>query len=317
MSLSAAKRVGVGLAAVAVVVGLAGCDDDGGSSKKRKKADAPQEAVQTQGDITEAIQAAFRKTSEAKSAKVRMTITVPAGAQGGGTVRIAGVQGWDPAVMDVTMDGAALTAADPDAPSRIRMIMLDQAMYMDMGEKSAAEMGGKRWMKLDLKAAAEVSGSKELQQKMTGGLDSANQDPAEQLALLLQSPSLKHVGSEKVGGVEADHYKGTLTFEEMVDANTSSDVLSAKEREALIANLKKAGVKGYDTEVWVNRDHYPVKMVVGTKTPEGTVRMSASYSDYGAAVNVQAPPAKDTVDLFGMLADMKASGLDGGTGLGG
>ncbi|MDX3094222.1 hypothetical protein PV703_13745 [Streptomyces sp. ME01-24h] len=43
--------------------------------------------------------------------------------------------------------------------------------------------------------------------------------------------------------------------------------------------------------------------------------MSASYSDYGTGVGVQAPPAKDTVDLFGMLEDLKASGMDGGTGL--
>ncbi|MFE0627810.1 hypothetical protein ACFW3D_12660 [Streptomyces sp. NPDC058864] len=315
MSLSAAKRLGVGLAAVVVVVGLAGCDDGDGGSKKRKKADAPHEAVQAQGDIAKAIQAAFKKTSEAKSAKVRMTMTMPAGAQGGGTMRITGVQGWDPAVMDVTMEGDALTDADPDAPSRIRMIMLDQAMYMDMGEKQAAQMDGKHWMKLDLKAAAEVSGSEELQKKMTGGLGNMNQDPAEQLALLLQSPSLKHVGAEKVDGVQADHYKGTLSFEEMVDANKATGVLSEKERKALIDNVRKAGIKGYDTEIWVNQDHYPVKMVVGMKTPQGTLRMSASYSDYGTGVSVAAPPAKDTLDLFGMLKDMKASGLDGGTGL--
>ncbi|MFF3947943.1 hypothetical protein ACFYYN_24355 [Streptomyces sp. NPDC001902] len=315
MSLSAAKRLGVGLAAVAVVVGLAGCDDGDGGGKKRKKAEAPHGAVQGQGEIAKAIQAAFEKTSEAKSAKVRMTLTLPAGAQGGGTMRIAGVQGWDPAVMDVTMEGSAFTAADPDAPSRIRMIMLDQAMYMDMGAKQAAEMDGKRWMKLDLKAAAEVSGSEELQKQMTGGLDNMNQDPAEQLALLLQSPSLKHVGAEKVGGVQADHYKGTLTFAEMVEANKATGVLSEKERKALVANAEKAGIKGYDTEIWVNQDHYPVKMVVGVRTPEGTLRMNASYSDYGTAVSVQAPPAKDTVDLFGMLGDMKASGLTGGAGL--
>jgi hypothetical protein len=54
---------------------------------------------------------------------------------------------------------------------------------------------------------------------MAGGLESTNQDPAQQLALLLESPSLKHVGAEKIGGVEAQHYKGTLTIDEMVASN--------------------------------------------------------------------------------------------------
>lgn len=122
MSVSAARRPGVGVAAVAVVVWLAGCDDGDGGGRKHKKAGAPHAAVQTQDEVTRTIEAAFRKTSQARSAKVRMTITVPdplpGGAPSGGTITIAGVQGWDPAVMDVTMEGGgALTADDPNAPS--------------------------------------------------------------------------------------------------------------------------------------------------------------------------------------------------------
>lgn len=315
MGMAAWKRVGVCLTAVAVVAGVAGCQDGDGDGTKKKAGGSTESKVQTQNEMTEVLQAAFKNTSEAKSSKVRMTMEMPAGPMGGGSMQMSGVQGWDPAVMDVTMKGSALTEGSPDGPEQSRMIMLDGVMYMDMGAESAAEMDGKRWMKLDLKAAAEVSGSEELQKQMTGGLDNMNQDPAEQLALLLQSPSLKHVGAEKVGGVQADHYKGTLTLAEMVDANKATGVLSEKERKALVANAEKAGIKGYDTEIWVNQDHYPVKMVVGVQTPEGTLRMNASYSDYGTAVSVQAPPAKDTVDLFGMLGDMKASGLTGGSGL--
>lgn len=169
-------------------------------------------------------------------------------------------------------------------------------------------------MKLDPKAAAAVSGRGELNKRMTGGLDK-NHDPAEQVALLLQSPSLKHVGAEKVDGVRADHDKGTLTVDALMDAGKAGDVLSAKERKAWFDGVEQAGIKGYDMEIRVNRDHYTVKMTLGMKTPEGTLRMSASYSDYGTGVSVQAPPAKDTVDLFGMLGDLKSSGMDGGTGL--
>lgn len=317
--MSAWKRAGVSLTAVAVVAGVAGCQDgDESGSGKKKAAEAPKSQVQTQGEITEVIQAAYRKTSEAKSAKVRMTMSMPVGAGSGGegTVELTGVQGWDPAVMDVTMKGSALSAGAPDAPSQVRMVLVDNAMYMDMGAKQAAEMDGKRWMKLDFKAAAEIAGSEAMKKQMTGSLENMNQDPAQQLALLLDSPNLKHIGPEKVDGAPAQHYKGTLTFEEMADANKSLEVLSEKERKELVANVKKAGVKGYDTELWVNEDNFPVKMVIGIKTPQGTVDMTAHYSDYGAKATVQAPPAKDTFDLFTMLKELESAGADGGTGPG-
>jgi len=218
--------------------------------------------------------------------------------------------------MDVTMKGSALTEGDPDAPEQIRMIMLDNVMYMDMGAKQAAEMDGKRWMKMDFAAIAEASGDAEMQKQMTGGLENMNQDPAQQLALLLESPNLKHVGPQKIDGAQTQHYKGTLSFEEMLDANKSTDgLLSAKEREELIANVEKTGLKGYDTEVWVNEDNYPVRMVVGMKMPQGTMNMKADYSDYGAKAEVQAPPAKDTLDLMEMLSELEDLGADSEAGL--
>ncbi|MFI2374956.1 hypothetical protein ACH5AO_07805 [Streptomyces sp. NPDC018964] len=305
MGVATWKRAGVCLTAVAVVVGVAGCQDG----------DSAGAGVQTQNEMTEVLQAAFKNTSEAKSSKVRMTMTMP-GATGGGTMEISGVQGWDPAVMDVTMEGSALTAAGPDAPEQVRMIMLDNVMYMDMGTKQAAEMDGKRWMKMDFAAIAEASGDAEIQKRMTSGLENMNQDPAKQLALLLESPSLKHVGPEKVDGVQTQRYKGTLSFEEMVDANASFDMLSEEEREELLANAEKTGLKGYDTEVWVNEDNYPVKMVVGMKMPQGAVNVTANYSDYGAKAEVEAPAAKDTFDLMEMLKELEGLGADSEAGLG-
>ncbi|MGW0529638.1 hypothetical protein ACWDY7_29690 [Streptomyces calvus] len=310
MGMSAWKRAGVCLTAAAVVAGVAGCQSDDGGGKK-KAADSAQSGAQSQNEMTEVLQAAFKKTSEAKSSKVRMTMTMPAGVDGGGTMEISGVQGWDPAVMDVTMKGSALTESDPNAPEQVRMIMLDNVMYMDMGAEQAAEMDGKRWMKMDFAAIAEASGDAEAQKQMTGGLENMNQDPAQQLALLLESPNLKHVGPEKVDGVQTQHYKGTLSFEEMIDANKSFEMLSEKEREELTANVKKSGLKGYDTEVWVNEDNYPVKMVVGMKMPQGTMNMTANYSDYGAKADVQAPPAGQTLDLMEMLQEAGAGSESG------
>ncbi|MER7758897.1 hypothetical protein [Streptomyces sp. NPDC097619] len=299
MNKAVRTRAVVALACTAALAGgLTAC---GGGEKAKPKSAA------------EMISVAYQKTAAAKSAKVRMTMTMPASMKDGGTMEMSGVQGWDPAVMDLTVKGSAL-GSTPGAPESMRMIMQDQVMYMDLGAKAASEMEGKRWMKLDLQAAAKEAGPEgQAALKQMNGLDGGmNQDPAQQLALLLDSPSLKHVGPEKVDGVEAEHYKGSLTFEEMLKANESAKLLKEADREKLVESMKKAGVQGYDTEVWVNEAGYPVRMKVAVKTAEGAMNMDAHYSDYGAAAKVQLPAEKDTLDLFKMLKDMGA-GAKGGT----
>jgi hypothetical protein len=309
MSMSAWKRAGVSLTAVAVIAGVAGCQDgDGGGKAAEAPAKTqPKPELQSHDAVTKVIQAAYRKTSAAKSAKLKMTMTMPTGLAGGGTMEMTGVQGWNPGVMDITMKGSMLKAGDPGAPERMRMIMIDNVMYMDMGAERAAAMDGKRWMKLDMGAAAK-SGDAELRKPMNGSLGQMNQDPAKQLALLLESPNLKHVGAERVNGVETQHYRGTLSVEQMLDANPAkSAVLSEKERKELVAKVEAAGMKGYDTEVWVDANGYPSRMVVGMTMAVGTLQVRADYTDYSATTSVQAPPAKDTFDLAEMMGGLGES----------
>lgn len=306
--MSAWKRAGVCLTAAAVIGGVAGCGggDEGG---KKKAADSAQSGVQTQNEMTKVLQAAFKNTTEAKSSKVRMTVETPAGLADGGTMEMSGVQGWDPAVMDVTMKGSSFPAGGPDGPEESRVIMLDGVMYADMGAESAADMDGMRWMKLDFGAIADASGDPEARKQMTAGMENLNQNPAQQLAMLLESKNLKHVGPEKVDGVQTQHYKGTLSIEEMLGANKALDeMFTPEEREKLVANMKKTGLKGYDTEVWVNEDNFPAKMIIGIQSPEGTTKMTAHYSDYGAAAEVEAPPAAETLDFMEMLQGLEDLG---------
>ncbi|MHC0431603.1 hypothetical protein ACX6XY_15690 [Streptomyces sp. O3] len=312
------RRTGVALVASAAMVGVAGCggSDDGIAGKWREK-------DQSRSTATDVLTAAYEKTAAAKSAKIDVSVQMPEGMEGtegmegGGDLKLSGVMGWDPTVMDVTMDGSAFGSA-PGAPDKIRMLWRDNVMYMDMGDAAKDEMDGKRWMKLDLAAMAEESGDADLMKQMTGGLDDMNQDPAEQLAMLLESPNLKHVGPQKVDGVETQHYKGTLTVSEMAESNDSLSMLDKKDRDELLDTIEKAGIKGYDTEVWVNEDGYPVRMDVGMDSPEGTVKMSAKYSDYDTKAEVETPPASETVDLVEMLKKIgeDALGEDGENGEG-
>ncbi|OII61771.1 hypothetical protein BJP40_30630 [Streptomyces sp. CC53] len=67
------------------------------------------------------------------------------------------------------------------------------------------------------------------------------------------------------------------------------------------------------TEVWVNGDGCPVKMDAGMESAQGTVKVTAEYSDYGTEAAVTAPPADETVDLVKMLEGMTGA-ADEGTG---
>ncbi|MEU8616669.1 hypothetical protein [Streptomyces sp. NPDC048623] len=309
VSVSAWKRAGVALTAVAVVTGVAGCQ--GGDAKKAAEAPA-KAAAQGVEDVTQALTAAFEKTAEAKTVRLSATIEMTGVGEQSGTTTMTGVQGWDPAVMDVTMNGSVLggqAGADAGMPDKIRVIMRDNAMYMDMGAELAAQFEGKRWMKMDFAAMAKEAGDPALQRQMTKGLDSMNQDPAQQLGLLLKSPNLKHVGPEKVDGADAEHYKGTLSVEDMLKSNKAyDDLVPEKDRKTLLDNVEKSGIKGYDTEIWVNADGYPVKMILGVKMPEGSMKMTTKYTDYGTKASVQAPPAEDTFDLFTMLKEAGKAG---------
>ncbi|WP_329380787.1 hypothetical protein OG625_15705 [Streptomyces sp. NBC_01351] len=301
------KTVGAALAAVLLVGGATACQsgkkDDAG---KAADASAQPSAPAAGGSATEALSAAYKKTSAAKSAKVRMTISTPAALGGGETMEMTGVQGWDPNVMDITVKGAVGKGEGP-----VRMIMSNNVMFVEMPADSPMpeEMAGKRWMKLDLNAAAAASGDAEAMKKLggMGGMEQS-QDPAKQLALLLASPNVKSVGAEKVEGVDTTHYKGTLTFEEMLAANQESKGLTEAERAQLTEAMKKAGIKGYDMDVWVDKNGYPAQMKFGIGTPEGTMTIDAHYSDYGSAATVQAPPENETLDLFAMLQELGKAG---------
>ncbi|MFF4604195.1 hypothetical protein ACFY12_15915 [Streptomyces sp. NPDC001339] len=291
--------MGISAAAVALVAGVAGCQNG------TEKADGPDSkaGAQTQSRTpAQAVTAAYKKTQAAKSAKFRMAMSMPAAAGGGGDMKAEGVMGWNPSVMDMTVDMSKVAAAS-GGPQKMRMIMNDGAMFMETGKMPGPEMEGKRWFKLDLKAAAEASGDEKAVQQMTRGLDDMNQDPAQQLALMLDSPSIKHVGAEKIDGKQNQHYKGKLTVDEALKSNKQADALSPEDRKKLLENVKKAGITGYDIDVWVNENDYPSKMNVAMDSKQGPMKVQMDLYDYGAKADVRTPAEDETVDLFKMLKD--------------
>lgn len=260
-----------------------------------------------------ALAAAYKKTSDVKSAKFTMTMNIPG--TGGGTMTLSGVQAWAPAAIDATVKGAGLSTETGDANASMRVVLKDKVEYIDMsamGPEVAKEFDGKTWMKLDLEELAKQAPDQASAQQMTSGLDSMDQqDPTQSLALLHDSPNVKDVGKGTVNGVEAEHYEGTLTIEEALKQNDSAGLMTAEERQNLKAAAKKQGIKGYSFDIWVNSDDLPVRMDMTMSTKMGSIKVKADYSDFGAEVNITPPPASKTFDMMEMLKQMQEAQASG------
>ncbi|MEV0281124.1 hypothetical protein AB0I22_32715 [Streptomyces sp. NPDC050610] len=317
MRKSVMRRVGVSLVVVTALVGMTGCQ---AGADKAGRAGSPDntgnESSRGGGDARtpeQAITAAYKKTSAAKSARVVMTTSTPAEAGVSRRTTASGVMGWNPTAEDVTVDRGG--AGEPTGrTAKMRMIWVDDVLYMDKGKSK--ELTGKKWVKLDMVAAAEEAGDAQAVKLAASELEGTGDDPARKLALLLNAPVIEHVGSEDIGGGRAEHYKGAFTVESVLKSAKKIEALTPQQREKQLADIEETGMDSYDFDVWVNSDDFPVKMNIWMKSPKGVTTTSADFSDYGTKVAVQAPPAGDTVDMSEMIKESLKRELDKGRGPG-
>jgi hypothetical protein len=197
---------------------------------------------------------------------------------------------WKPIAMDMTMTMPQL-AAQFGGDGSMRTLMSGTTMYMNMGDATAAKMGGKHWMKLDLSSLG-ASG-----QAMADQMNSnSSNDPATQLKLFTSSGDIKRVGQETVNGVQATHYSGSVDLAKLAGQQDSS-------LKSLLAQSTKLGLTSMNLDLWVNDQGLPVRMHEATP-PTATAQfdVTADYSDYSTTpVTVTAPAADDTNDLGAMM----------------
>lgn len=254
-----------------------------------------------------ALAAAYTKASAVRSSHIKATVTMPGA---GGEMTMTGVLGWSPMVMDVQMSGGAL-AESLGADGTMHVIMKDHVEYMDMSAMPEAkkELGDKNWMKLDLDALAKQVPDKEASKGMSAGVDSMddlNQNPSQNIAMLQKSPNVKKVGTEKVNGVQADHYRGTFTLAQALKQQSGSkQLLSADQLKAIGDTAKKSGITDYKIDVWVGKDGLPVSETVVMNTKQGAMKMHYDFTSFDTKpATVDLPPAGETVDMMKMLQDM-------------
>ncbi|MFD7260692.1 hypothetical protein [Streptomyces sp. NPDC059874] len=260
MHTHALTRAGVAAAGAALLVaGLTAC---GGGDKAGEKTDG--KAAPKGQQPAEVVKASYLKTTAAKFAKFDMTITDGSGKAD----QLTGTKGWYPASTGIDAKGAGTG----------NQIMLGDDIYTHMDKP----LQGKSWMKMNLNKDGKPRAR-------------FNDDPAEYLALLLGQQKVTLVGAEQTDGVEAQHYKSSLTNADLLAADDSTKVMEEANRTYLHEALKE--YTGIDVDLWIGKDGYPVRVETVRVTKDGTTKVSAKFSDFGTAAPVTAPPTDQVVDF--------------------
>jgi hypothetical protein len=230
------------------------------------------------------LKGSLQKTIDAtdKSDSVTLTMT---GTAGGQKISMQGALDLgDPVKAEMTM-------ADPDG-SKTTVRMVGAVIYVEIPAEDRADMGGKRWMKMDLTAVSEQAGANFSKQF-------EDMDPTKQVKTLLAAEGVTVVGEETVNGARTVHYTVTTPVA------TRLGQLDAEMRATVEKQFATAGVKEIKVDLWVDEQYRPRRagMVMGTMGD-----MVVDYTDYGKAVTIETPPPAETTDFAGMLQGLK--GLD-------
>lgn len=202
----------------------------------------------------------------------RMTMTSETA---GAAIEAEGVVDYSAATpaMRMTMEAAELG----DGP--IEMILVDNVMYMQV-----PDLGGK-YLSMDLDEPGNPLGP-----MMTDSMDPSKQ--AEMMSAGIQSVSF--VGEEDVDGESMEHYSATL--------DPSAALEGMEGMEGVPQGMMPEEMQ---SDTWFDDDGQVRRMVV-EMGDLGSTEMS--LDDWGADVDIEAPPAKQVTSMEDMMGSMSEMG---------
>lgn len=272
------KASAIGVAAIMGSVVLTGCGgDDGPKSEKAGAVSNASGGAGAQEQGTTQVRAAYDKTAEAGTAK--MTINLKLSAQGESlTTDGKGALDFEEgdSLMTVTAEGKS-----------IEQRVVDQVLYQKVpGQKV---QGGKTWMKIDLKKAAQSQG---VNGQQIG-------DPAQtaSYAKAITDKDVTKIGEEKIDGVGTTHYKVSVDVADLPNGT----------------QMRRQVGPTLPMHIWLDGDgrlrRQRIDMTVKTPVSAGAkpdnsaspqqikMTMVMNYSDFGTEVEAEAPPAGQVADV--------------------
>ncbi|GLW70544.1 putative lipoprotein [Kitasatospora phosalacinea] len=296
------------LAATAVVLALTatGCASKGGDGSHASSStggtgggsSAP-DAQAAALDPAALLKLVGEKTSAAKSAKVEATTEM-----GASKTVMKGAISWENGLqgeVSGNVGGAmAESISQAGGDGSITARYLSDAMYINMGEGMAGQLGGAHWIKYGYADLAKLMGA--AGDSLKNQLQNA--DPISSVRALIASGKVEKTGTETVGGVKSTKYEGDLAAADLAQA--ASKGLTQDQTDALQKQFTASGITTEHIEVWISTDNLLVKKVEAFDSKVGKVVSTALYTDYGSSVTTSAPSASDTVDFAEIMKSAQA-----------
>ncbi|MFE3499027.1 hypothetical protein [Kitasatospora sp. NPDC059160] len=270
-------------AGAALTLALAGCGGEShgggephGGDAARSGNEAATKRADARTDARTVLMAAARKTAEQASYK-----TVQTG--GGGSDRSEMFFQQQPYASAIKSWGEK----SEDNPSGFNhIIATGDGIYM-----KSDHVPGKSWYRMDQKTAGSPGSA-----RAAGFVN-------EIAGSLASTGSTSWVGEEQVGGRPADHYRGTVVFDEL--AHYSGPAIKDEVRDYYVQLAKRRGETSADLDMWVGKDDLVLKSQQVTTGSKGRSEVVEEYSDFGAVPAITAPPA-DTVATWDEFVAGKA-----------
>lgn len=172
--------------------------------------------------------------------------------------------------------------------SKVEIRLVGETVYLRVGDLiggiGSSLLGGKEWISMDLSAL--------------GGESLAGANPANLLAMLRGIADVEEVGTESIRGNQTTHYTGRINMSKAIGAAPSAD---KKQVSSVFENLSNE----FPVDVWVDEQGRSVKLSTNGGGSENKFSFSLEFYDFGADLNISAPPASDVGSLggFGINGD--------------
>ena len=283
-----ARRLGTTALVVSLGLGVASCSDDGssGDASSSTADDSTDDGTDEPADDTsEEPTDESEAAGEASLAELSVDDFYPsvmAAMREAETFRFETTS--DAGAQQQTMSGQARYSDDgmemkasSTGAQAMELILLGHAMYM----KSPGLGTGDKWVKIDLSDPDSLFG-------MIGKAT----DPEVMFKAMATPKKLELIGTEDVDGVATNHYRITMDPAQYLDAMEFPAAMEDMLPDELV------------TEMWVDGDSLPRKFAQTIEVPAmgggapTTSSTQGTYTDFGADVQIGAPPADQVTENF-------------------
>ncbi len=187
---------------------------------------------------------------------------------------------------DVSMTGTALSTADgarmkmdvrmtsseDEVPTDMAMLMIRDDTWYSFKDSEGLLPDGKRWVhSVDTSTAPTTMTMAEFADFLAGADEVSSE------------------GDTTIDGKPVEHFQGKVNAREVAE-ETGGD--TAKRFEDLLGDRDLF----LPIEAWIGEDGLPVRLSMNVDAGEDSMSITAKILEYGIAVDVEAPPAAETIE---------------------